>query len=52
MLKALEEYYGQDGDVSGEEKLQHLTVLGLEDGATENDIRRSYRTLSIRWYGK
>lgn len=50
VLKALEEYYGLDGDVSGETRLQHLAVLGLEDGATESDIRRSYRTLSIRWH--
>lgn len=49
MLKALEEYYGMDGDVSGEQRLQHLSVLGLDDGASESDIRRSYRTLSVRW---
>ncbi|CDI84911.1 DnaJ domain-containing protein, putative [Eimeria praecox] len=50
VLKALEEYYGMDGDVSGEQRLQHLSVLGLDDGATESDIRRSYRTLSVRWH--
>ncbi|CDJ29985.1 DnaJ domain-containing protein, putative [Eimeria mitis] len=50
VLKALEEYYGMDGDVSGEQRLQHLSVLGLEDGASESDIRRSYRTLSVRWH--
>ncbi|KAL8434511.1 hypothetical protein Efla_000027 [Eimeria flavescens] len=50
VLKALEEYYGLDDDVSGEERLKHLTVLGLEDGATESDVRKSYRTLSIRWH--
>lgn len=49
VLKALEEYYSLDGDISGEDRLKHLGVLGLEDGATESDIRRSYRTLSIRW---
>lgn len=38
-----------DADVSGEQRLQHLSVLGLDDGASESDIRRSYRTLSVRW---
>lgn len=49
VLRALEEYYGMDGDVSGEQRLHYLSVLGLEDGASESDIRRSYRTLSVRW---
>ncbi|OEH75135.1 putative DnaJ domain-containing protein [Cyclospora cayetanensis] len=50
VLRALEEYYSMDGDVSGEQRLQHLASLGLEDGALEADIKRAYRTLSIRWH--
>ncbi|KAL8272148.1 hypothetical protein Esti_003917 [Eimeria stiedai] len=50
VLKALEEYYGLEEDVGGETKLEHLAALGLEDGASESDIRREYRTLSVRWH--
>ncbi|PFH38604.1 DnaJ domain-containing protein [Besnoitia besnoiti] len=49
-LKAAEEYYGQDEDVSGQETEQHLAALQLESGATEADIRKAYRTLSVRWH--
>lgn len=48
ILKAAEEYYGLDGDVGGQELAQHLAALDLEHGATEADIRRSYRSLSVK----
>lgn len=50
-LKAAEEYYGQDEDTGGQQTEQHLAALQLDSGASEADIRKAYRTLSVRWYG-
>ncbi|CBZ53418.1 putative DnaJ domain-containing protein [Neospora caninum Liverpool] len=49
-LKAAEEYYGQDEDTGGQQTEQHLAALQLDSGATEADIRKAYRTLSVRWH--
>lgn len=50
VLKAAEEYYGQDEDTGGQQTEQHLAALQLDSGASEADIRKAYRTLSMRWY--
>ncbi|PHJ21499.1 hypothetical protein CSUI_004658, partial [Cystoisospora suis] len=49
-LKAAEEYYGQDEDTGGQQTEQHLAALQLDSGASEADIRKAYRTLSVRWH--